>query len=366
MSGDTLFGNEMSYFSGKARAYLTWKGINYTEIAPTPDIMKGEIIANIGWPVIPVLKTAGGQFVQDSADIIAHHEAADTSTRARPDTPLQNFVTDLIQTFADEWLTLPAMHYRWNHNEDWIYTQFGKNALPDGTPEQQYEAGKRAGGRFRGFVPVLGISEQTIPGVEAAYEQFLTDFSAHLETLPYLLGTRPSYADFALYGPLYAHQYRDEWTGEHMRRTAPLVADWVERLRDGADTAASQTGDFLPDDDVPATLLPILKVQMAEQIPVLAKTNDLFAAWAAEADPQAEVPRGFEMIPFVTGGHAGMCMARTFGLFRLQDALQTYTAMSDADRARTDAFLSAIGGDALSGFKLAMPLARRNYRLALA
>ena len=61
MTGYTLFGSEMSYFSGKARAYLRWKGISFTEIAPTPQVMKDEIIANIGWPVIPVLKTPKGE-----------------------------------------------------------------------------------------------------------------------------------------------------------------------------------------------------------------------------------------------------------------------------------------------------------------
>jgi glutathione S-transferase len=362
MPGDTLFGSDMSYFSGKARAYLRWKGVEFTEIAPTPDVMKSEIIANIGWPVIPVLKTAKGEFVQDTADIIAHYEALFPETPAMPQTPLQAFVSSLIQLFADEWMTLPAMHYRWNHNEEWIYSQFGKNAAPDGTPEQQHEAGKAVGSRFRGFVPMLGITPETIPGIEAAYEQFLTDFSAHLEKMPYVLGTRASFADFALIGPLYAHQYRDKYTGEHMKQTAPRVADWVERVIAGQ----GRTGAFIPDDDVPATLLPILKVQMTEQVPVMSATIDLFIDWLATTEPQSDLPRGFEMIPFVTGGHAGQCMARTFALYRLQDALDLYDAMSLEDQTRAGAFLSAIDGEKLKSLRLPARLTRRNYRLALA
>jgi glutathione S-transferase len=362
MSENTLFGSEMSYFTGQARAYLRWKGVEFTEIAPTPAVMKSEIIANIGWPVIPVLKTPDGEYVQDTSDIIQHFETLRPETSALPETPLQDFVSYLLQLFSDEWMTLPAMHYRWNHNEEWIYGQFGKSAAPDGTLEEQYEAGKIVGSRFRGFVPMLGITPETIPGVEAAYEKFLADFSAHLERLPYLLGTRASFADFALIGPMYAHQYRDDWTGAHMKRTAPLVADWVERVIAGQ----GKEGEFIPGDDIPVTLLPILKVQMEEQLPVLQATNDLFIDWAATAEPQSDLPRGFEMIPFVTGGHAGQCMARTFALFRLQDALDVYDAMEASDQARADAFLDAIGGKALTSFKLAARLTRRNYRLALA
>ncbi|MEL7232444.1 MAG: glutathione S-transferase domain-containing protein, partial [Pseudomonadota bacterium] len=285
-----------------------------------------------------------------------------TGTPALPETPLQRFTSLLIQLFADEWLTLPAMHYRWNHNEDWIYGEFGKNAAPNASPEEQYEAGKAVGSRFKGFVPMLGITEDTAPGIERAYEQFLSDFSAHLETMPYALGTRASFADFALVGPLYAHQYRDKFTGEHMKRTAPRVADWVERVIAGE----VKDGDLIGDDDIPTTLLPILKVQMQEQVPTLEKTNALFAEWTKTASSGDALPRGLDIIDFQTGGVSGKCMARTFPLWRLQAALDVMSAMSEADHARTAAFLRAIDGEALLDFKPAARLARVNYRVCLA
>ncbi len=362
MTGYTLYGSEMSYFSGKARAYLHWKGVEFTEIAPGPAIMKNEIIANIGWPVIPVLKTPDGDYVQDTSDIIAHFEKPGGDMQALPGTPLQLLVTYLLQLFADEWMTLPAMHYRWNHNEEWIYSEFGKNAAPDGTPEEQYEAGKAVGQRFRSFVPMLGITEETAPGVEMAYEQFLSDFSAHLEKLPYLLGTRASYADFALIGPLYAHQYRDKMTGEHMKRTAPKVADYVERVISGE----GKTGELIPNDDVPRTLLPILKVALGEHVPVLTATIDLFNTWAETAAPRTEVPRGLGMVPFATGGHAGMIAARTFSLLRLQDALDAYQLMLPSDKRRADAMLSAVDAESFKTLRIDPRVTRRNYKLALA
>jgi len=362
MTGYTLYGSEMSYFSGKARAYLRWKGIAFTEVAPTPEIMNAEILPKIGWPVIPVLKTPDGDFVQDTADIIAFFEGPTGPDSAIPDTPLQKFVTYLLQLFADEWLTLPAMHYRWNHNEEWIYGEFGKSALPDGTLGQQYEAGKATGARFKGFVPMLGITPETAPGIEKAYEQFLADFSAHLEKLPYALGTRSSYADFALIGPLYAHQYRDKFSGEHMKRTAPKVAEYVERVIAGQ----GRVGELIPLDDIPKTLLPILRIALAEHLPVLINTNNQFKEWAATADPQSEVPRGVGMSPFSTGGSEGMIASRTFSLLRLQDALDTYQLMMPSDKRRADAFLSAVGGDALKTLRVEPRLTRRDYKLALA
>ena len=362
MTNYTLYDSLMSYFTGKARAYLDWKGVDYTEIPPTPDIMKNEIIAKVGWPVIPVLKTPDGRTVQDTADIIAEIEAAEPTPPVLPGGPVQRFASYLIQLFADEWLTIPAMHYRWNHNEEWIYTQFGKSAAPGASPEQQYEAGKAVGQRFRGFVPVLGVSEATIPGIEASYEAFLADFSAHLEQHDYVFGGRASFADFALYGPLFAHQYHDLNSGELMKRIAPRVAAWVERLIAGAPAS----GPLLADDQIPETLLPILARQMGEQLPVLLATNDMLGIWAKDAEPLEDLPRGFEMTPFTTGGHSGMCMARTFPLLRLQSALDARDALDQDARTRADDLLDKTGGTALKSLSLTARLTRRNYRLALA
>ena len=362
MTPYTLYGSDMSYFSGKARAYMRWKGVDFTEIAPTPDVMRDVIIKHVGWPVIPVLKMPDGEIVQDTADIIDAIEARHPAPPVMPAGPVQRYIALLLQLFADEWLTLPAMHYRWNHNEDWIYGQFGKSAAPNGTPEEQYQAGRAVGQRFKGFVPILGVSEATIPGIEAAYEAFLADFSAHLEQLPYALGHRPCLADFALIGPLYAHQYHDPYSGALMKRIAPRVADWVER------TIAGQPGDgdVLPGDDIPQTLHPILARQMEEQLPVLAATNAMLGLWAADAEPQEELPRGFDMVPFTTGGCAGQCMARTFPLYRLQAALDARDALGAGDRKRADALIQSVGGGALNTFTLAARLTRRHYRLALA
>ena len=208
---------------------------------------------------------------------------------------------------------------------------------------------------------MLGITPETAPGIEKAYEQFLADLSAHLEKLPYLMGTRASYADFALIGPLFAHQYRDKHSGEHMKRTAPKVADYVERVIEGE----GKEGDLVPLDDIPATLLPILKTALQAHLPVLSATIDLYKAWAATADPQSDVPRGVGTVDFTTGGSAGQISARTFSLLRLQDAIDTYSLMLPSDKRRADAFLDALSAEAFRSLRIEPRLTRRNYRLAL-
>jgi len=57
MSAFTLYGAPISMYTGKARAYLNYKGIDYQEILSTAKVYKKTIIPNTGVSYIPVLKT---------------------------------------------------------------------------------------------------------------------------------------------------------------------------------------------------------------------------------------------------------------------------------------------------------------------
>ncbi|MBY9065466.1 glutathione S-transferase N-terminal domain-containing protein [Hyphomonas sp. WL0036] len=363
MGGYTLYGAEVSYFTGKARAYLRWRGVPFQELPATQAVYRDLILPNVGWPVIPVMTTPDGEVVQDTADIIAIVEAREKlRPPALPETPVQRFVAELLHLYADEWLTLPAMHYRWSYNEDWAYAEFGALSAPEASRAEQYEIGKKNGQRFKGALPILGVHAETIPGIETSYEAFLAEFSAHLEAHPYLLGARPCLADFAFIGPLYAHLYRDPASGELMKRLAPRVAGWVERTHAGE----TGTGDLLAGDAIPETLEPILARQMREQFPALVETMRLFEGWAAEASPGTFLPRGLGEIWVEIEGARGPAQARTFPLYRLQAVTDAYDAMDAGARARADALLERVRGAPLKTFRLPKRLVRTNFRLALA
>jgi glutathione S-transferase len=361
MSDYTLYAAPVSLFSGKARAYLDWKGVHYKEVLSSPDVMKSTLLPVIGWPVIPVLGTPDGTLIQDTADIIAYIEATQKGPSVWPEGPVQRFISELLHTFADQWLTLPAMHYRWNYNEEWTYSEFGKIAVPGGTHEEQYEMGKKRGQMFKAMVPMLGITPETIPGIEASYRAFLKELSNHLERFPYLFGGRPSLADFAFYGPLYAHLYRDPKSGEIMRENAPLVVDWVERMRDGEE----DYGPLIGCDAIPETLLLLLERHFKEHLPVLHQTNELLATHAQKAKPDDELPRVLGMANFEIEGCKGQTIARPFSLFRLQAALDIYDTLEGDKRLAADRILDKTKGEDLKTFTLARRLERRNYKLTI-
>ncbi|MEM8694863.1 MAG: glutathione S-transferase [Pseudomonadota bacterium] len=357
-----LYGAPASLFSGKARAYLDWKRIDYTEQPPTPQVMQEIIIPHVGYPVIPVVEKSDGTILQDTTVIIDHFETEAGGPSVYPDTPAQKLAALLLELYGDEWLVIPAMHYRWNYNEDWIYGEFGRSALPDGTPEEQVARGKQTGERFKGFVPMLGINDTTIPAIETSYEALLADLDAHFTEHHYLFGSRPSIGDYGLIGPLYAHLYRDPESGKLMKRLAPNVAAWVERM---INPPTPLSGDFLAGDAIPETLIPVLRRMMAEQLPHLQAVANLYADWAAD-NPGADVPRAVGMAPYEIEGVAGQRFASTFSLWMLQRPLDHYRGLEGEARAAADALLDAVGGDGFRSFDLACRVRFESHRIVQA
>ncbi len=363
MNRYVLYGAEVSYFSAKARAYLRWRGADFEERLATRDVYRSVILPKVGWPVIPVLEMPGGEIVQDTADIIDRIEAAEAlDPPALPSGALQRLASRLIELYADEWMVLPAMHYRWNYNEDWAYREFGAISAPDVPPQEQYAIGRKTGEPFKASVAMLGVSDATIPGIEAAYEGFLRDMTAHLARHEFLLGARASLGDFALNGPLYAHLLRDPESGRLMERLAPKVADYVRRVQAGA----AGSGDLLADDGIPATLSPIFARQMTEQMPALVETAALLGKWAEGMTPGTDLPRGLGTIDFEIGGFDGSCAARTFPLWRYQAVTDVIDTMNAEEKGRAEAWLDTVGGAPLMTFRLPARIARKDFRLKLA
>ena len=360
--GYVLIGAEASQFSAKARACMRWKGMSFETRDATPEVYRDIIEPRIGHAIIPLLLTPDGQVVQDSAEIIDHVDAHAPGPMARPQSPLQEFVSRVIELYADEWLLIVGMHYRWTYNDAWMVAEFGRVAAPNATPQEQAGIGEVLAAPARERASRLGVSEDTASGIEAHHEGFLADFSEHLRRHDFVLGGRPSLADFALYGVLQAVLFRDPESGAHMRRLAPLVVAWIERM----DAARAGEGELLAGDEIPSTLLPILKRQMSEQLPVLADTASALETWSVAQPTGARIKRTLGTHEFTIGGRWGQRGIFTFPLWRLQRIQDLHRAMSGPDRARAGELLESVGGRELVDLRIPVRLARRDFRIVIA
>lgn len=357
----TLYGTGFSLYTGKARSYLRYKGLPYREVLSTLNVYRKVIVPETGVSLIPVVRTPQGECIQDTTGIIDELERRAPARPVYPETPAQRLTALLFELLGDEWLLLPAMHYRWNfpdQNERFLMAEFGRIVAPWAPTPMRRVFGRRLAKRFAGMLPMLGIDERTAPAIEAWYESFLDQLDAHFAEHPYLLGGRASIGDFGLMAPLYAHLYRDPAPGRLMRERAPHVVAWVERMN----RPEPAVGDWLPDDEVPETLIPILRRQLAEQFPVLADTAAALAEWL-EAHPGEHIPRRIGTHSFRIGEVEGERAILPFSLWMAQRPLDWHRSLTGLERAAADRLLVRAGGETAMAMDVPRRLARRNNRL---
>jgi glutathione S-transferase len=350
-------------YSGKARAYLRHKQIPFTESVTTED--RKLIDQHVGRRVIPVVVTPDGDYVQDTTLIIDYFERRYPEPSVYPEGPWQRLVSLLFEVYGDEWLVLPAMHYRWHfkrQNLAYILKNFGDIIKP-GWPRLLRPIGGIPKAMLFGtlYKPVMGRSRGNIGEIEKSYVSFLGDFNRHLEDHSYLLGSRPSIGDFGLIGPLYAHLYRDPFPGTLMRQRSPNVAKWVERMQRPTDF----DGSFLADDEVPETLYPLLERVFDEQLPVLVDTVRRVGRWAAEHPDARGIPRFIGKHQFFLGKVKATRYVMPYAQWMFQRPLAHYQSLSSGQKAHIDPILDELGG--LSGMNepVVTPLKLENYRLVL-
>lgn len=353
-----LYAMPASLYSGKARSYLRTHPIEYVERAPGDPRYHAEIEPVIGRWIIPVLQCPDGTIVQDTVDIIGHLDATVPADRsAFPGTPVLRAVAHLLELFGGEGLLRPAMHYRWDFDDvniPFLARDFSA-ALAVGADDATREATFAfASERMRAATSSFGVTEELIPEIERSYEEFLDLFDAHLATSPYLLGGRPTIADYGFMGPMYAHLARDPYPSVLMKQRAQRVWRWTERMNAPV-LDASEFGDcptdLVPDDEIPPTLAALLAyigrefvdealAQVAAVDSYLAEHPEVTDGEVVLGSPKRRLsgtttyrwrgrPMTVSVVPY-----------RIFMVKRLQDA---YGAASPDQRAATRSLFEAAG-----------------------
>ena len=234
--------------------------------------------------------------------------------------------------------------------------------------------------QMNSYLPVLGVTAETVPAIEASYEALLGILEQHFANHPYLLGGRPSIADFGLMAPLFAHLSRDPYPSNLMKLKAPNVYRWTERMNLAQITDGEfpeQDASFPPGDDIPETLVPLLQHIFADWGPEVAAYAAHYNRWV-QANPsfpaghllsQSQERRVHPSLGEVTFDLRGVPMRRQCApqaLWHFDKAASLARGLAGPSRDRWHALMQRTGGEPVMAISLARPIAHRNNVLVLA
>lgn len=272
-----VYGMSQSYFTRKLTGYLDYKAIPY--------LLRRFAGANraareAGWPgAMPVVMTPGGEYMWDSTAMIHHLESRFPEPTVFPSDPVLRFIDYILEDALDEWFYRPAVGSRWFYEEN--HRVGGWELARDATHELALSCDQAYAvvqAHVTATCEPFGVTAANIGSwIDEILRPWFRAAGAHLAAHPYLLGGRPSLADFAFFGGSAAHFINDPLCRRWVDADAPAVVAHAHRIMEPEDRPL---GDWIAPGELPETL-----------VAMLAELGRFYLPWVSRAtvDGQAEL-----------------------------------------------------------------------------
>jgi glutathione S-transferase len=307
----TVYGSNVSYFTGKLEAYLRYKEIPYRFQGMTAEYFNRIVPEKTGAQQMPAVEFSDGRWATDTTPLIDWLEQEYPASPIMPADPLQAYACRLIEDYADEWLWRPAMHYRWSYFA-------GRQLLGINLVEELFSDVrgpaflKRHMIRRRqksNFVDKDGVNAKTRAHVEQGYLNSLALLESIFSSRPYIFGDHPTLADFGMYGPMFRHFSQDPTPAEIMRQTAPAVFEWVGRMWNARGSRLS--GGLV--EGIPEDLLPLLREIGETHLPNLVANAN---AWRDDKERYGVAIQGTQYQDLPVSRYRSWCLEQLQQRFR--------------------------------------------------
>jgi hypothetical protein len=153
----------------------------------------------------------------------------------------------LLEDFADEWLTKAMFGYRWLEDIDQV--QMSRWLAFDNLKGGGLEVSQKFAAMFRerqvGRMALVGCTVENFPLIEASTRAVLAALEAHVVNRHSLLGTRPSMAEFGIYGQL-SQLGTDPTPQAMMRKDYPYTYRWLAHVDDMSGVEGEWEPGFAP------------------------------------------------------------------------------------------------------------------------
>jgi glutathione S-transferase len=334
----TMMGAPGSPYTRKMRSLMRYRHIPYRMVlqnSPEAASLPGAKV-----PLLPTfyLPNAGGEIVAttDSTPLIRRFEKAFPGRSAIPSDPVIAFLDELLEDYADEWLTRCMFHYRWYHAAD---IDKAARVLPNwaagkSTDEFIAPIQKMIAKRQTSRLHVVGSNEITAPVIEESYRRFLRLLDRHLQSHRFLLGEQPASSDFASHGQLTCLALFDPTPSAIALEESPRVCAWVEIIEDLSGLNDPADANWISRDAIPETLRALLAEVGRVHAPTLLANADALESGAEQMEAVVDgLPWVQKPFPY-----QGKCL----GWLR-----ESHARLSAGDRGVVDDILAGTGCESL-------------------
>lgn len=284
-----IFGGPGSPYSHKVRSVFRYRRIPHTWSVPRGEFSGGGTLgsdAAVGEAatdlqkaakgVVPVVKFPDGSYKADSTPLIYELEKRHEGRSVIPPHKGLAFLSHLIEDMADEFLPMPMFFYRWTDDQVWCGRRQMAGWLGAVSDAELEEAAQSFLDRQAAQLSA-GLSKLDPERMKVAYDRFLEVMEHQLKHDLFLFGSRPSLADFGIYGQLTQYAV-DPKVCNWMKDKAVRTYQWVHLVDD---LSGVEGNWFEPEEALNERLEGFLSyvaefyLPMAELLTQVAGTDDL-------------------------------------------------------------------------------------------
>lgn len=334
-----MMGAPGSPYTRKMRALLRYRRIPFRFVQQNSAEAQKLPRARVGLLPTFFLPDDSGEVVAvtDSTPLIRRFEGAFEGRSVIPPDPALRWLDELLEDYADEWLTKCMFHYRWYYDDD---ATKARRVLPhwamiDVTDEQIAPVQKAIGDRQIERLRVVGSNDVTAPVIEDSYRRFLRAFDAHLQTSRFLFGQRPAASDFGVLGQLTCLALFDPTPAALTLAESPRVYAWTEATEDLSGLEPSEDA-WIGVQGFPDTLRDMLVEVGRFHVPFLIANSETLERGADEVDTEIAGQRWVQQ-PFP---YQGKC---------LRWLRESYGELDATSRDTVSQLLAGTGCEALVG-----------------
>jgi glutathione S-transferase len=264
-----IYGVDNSFYTLKTVGAFRASGVPFNYLYKSLAV-RAEVEQASGYKLMPAVQTPDGDWQTDSTPILLALDKSLGGDKLLPDDPVLALLARILEDWIDEWLVRPAVFWRSNNPEDRDFVArvaaCNLMGLSPQQPLMDEQAQKMLGlaDRLTDFFARIGTVNRAMPVHEAEIMHLLDEtcrlLTDHFSVYPFLLGTRASLPDFALYGCLQAHLLFEPGPKAYISRLWPEIIAYHDRLH----SVLLGAGDWIDGTQLPDTLAPLLQFIAAD------------------------------------------------------------------------------------------------------
>jgi glutathione S-transferase len=344
----------------KARTYLRWRNVPFSEKPATALVLRSEVRPRLRRVDAPLLIAADQRAWNDTRVMFDALDPLLPGMPLRPGDIATEIETLILEAWLDQLIAPAASFWLWEKDSRTAASHLVVTAWPDRPGAERERLGRIVRQQILARFDRLGYRADGMESVEARIRKALSIVEPAVEHSQFLFGRTPTVADCSLFAIVLT--LRATMAGDRLLDDFPAIAGWSRLMSGPHDPLRGRTH---ADGRIPPALKALVQHAAQEFIPIAIRAGTVTAEWADSHAGHPVLPACYSDPSDPDPEHPDPRALRPADAWLLQRLCERIRAVEDFHTSDTRVVLEELGLSDLRNFEPHRTIRRRNFRFEL-